>query len=124
MDWEFLKLKGETNKNNLVQIKGISEQLNSDGSLNTTGEGVIDKFYSRKALMTFHSSKYWHKQKCKLIVMNLDISGVRKETRRIGRIIVTCPTAMSRIEQIALRKCAEDAAIILERFYGNIVNRS
>ncbi len=37
--------------------------------------------------------------------------------RRISRIIVTCPTAMSRVEQIALRKCAEDAAIILERFY-------
>jgi hypothetical protein len=37
--------------------------------------------------------------------------------RRINRIIVTCPTAMSRVEQIALRKCAEDAAIMLERFY-------
>ena len=119
IDWEFLTLSGETNKNRLVHIKGISEQLNSDGSLNITGEGVINKFYSRKALMTFafleilaqakmqiNSYKFRHKW------------GKEAEPRSIGRIIVTCPTAMSRVEQIALRKCAEDAAIILDRFYA------
>ncbi|MBK7816383.1 MAG: virulence factor SrfB [Sphingobacteriaceae bacterium] len=39
--------------------------------------------------------------------------------RKIERIIVTCPTAMSHKEQIALRKCAEDAAIMLNRFFEN-----
>jgi hypothetical protein len=39
--------------------------------------------------------------------------------RQIGRIIVTCPTAMSRVEQVSMRKCAEDAAIILDRFFKN-----
>ena len=122
-DWEFLILNGEINKKRLIQIKGISEQLNSDGSLNTTGEGVIDKSYSRKALMSIafleilaqakmqiNSYEYRHKW------------GDENKPRRIGKIIVTCPTAMSRIEQIALRKCAEDAAIILERFYKGTSN--
>ncbi|MDR0969257.1 MAG: virulence factor SrfB [Lentimicrobiaceae bacterium] len=119
IDWEFITLSGKERKNRLVQIKGISEQLNSDGSLNATGEGGIDKYYSRKALMTFglleilaqakmqiNSYEYRHKW------------GEENKPRRIGRIIVTCPTAMSRVEQIALRKCAEDAAIILDRFYA------
>jgi hypothetical protein len=44
--------------------------------------------------------------------------GNENTPRRIGRIIITCPTAMSREEQITLRKCAEDAAIILDRFYA------
>jgi hypothetical protein len=124
-DWEFLILGGETNKKSLVHIKGISEQLNSNGSLNTTGEGVIDKYYSRKALMTFafleilaqakmevNSYKFRHKW------------GDENKPRRIDRIIVTCPTAMSRVEQIALRKCAEDAAIILDRFYAGTFSKA
>jgi len=118
-DWEFLTLKGEINKNNLVQIKGISEQLNSDGSLNVSGEGVIEKFYSRKALMTFAFLEILAQSKMQINSYEFRHKwGEENKPRRIGRIIVTCPTAMSRIEQIALRKCAEDAAIILERFYS------
>lgn len=118
-DWVFVSLKGDIDKNKLVYIKGITEQLNSDGSLNVSCDGAIDKFYSRNALMTFaflellaqakmqiNSYEYRHKW------------GGESTPRRIGRIIVTCPTAMSRVEQIALRKCAEDAAIILDRFYS------
>jgi len=45
--------------------------------------------------------------------------GEENKPRRISRIIVTAPTAMSRVEQIALRKCAEDASVILERYYSD-----
>ncbi|MBK8369769.1 MAG: virulence factor SrfB [Saprospiraceae bacterium] len=45
--------------------------------------------------------------------------GNESKPRKIGRIIVTCPTGMSQKEQIALRKCAEDAAIMLDRFFEN-----
>jgi hypothetical protein len=118
-DWEFLTLSGETNKKRLVQIKGISEQLNSDGSLNITGEGVINKFYSRKALMTFAFLEILAQAKMQINSYRFRHRwGEESKPRRIGRIIVTCPTAMSRVEQIALRKCAEDAAIILDRFYA------
>lgn len=118
-DWEFVTLSGETDKNRLVQIKGISEQLNSDGTLNTTGEGGIDKLYSRKALMTFAFLEILTQTKMQINSYKFRNKwGEESKPRRIGRIIVTCPSAMSKVEQIALRKCAEDAAIILDRFYA------
>lgn len=118
-DWEFVTLKGEESKSRLVQIKGISEQLNSDGSLNVSGEGGIDKFYSHKALMTFGLLEIMAQTKMQINSYEFRHKwGEENKPRRIGRIIITCPTAMSRVEQIALRKCTEDAAIILDRFYS------
>lgn len=115
-EWGFVTLEDEQSKS--IWIKGLSEQLNSDGSLNTQGEGGVIMYYSRKALMTFsfleilsqakaqiNSNKFRHKW------------GNESTPRRIGRIIITCPTAMSRVEQVALRECAQDAAIIIDRFY-------
>ena len=103
----------------LMHYKQKGTIVCSLSSLNLTGEGVINKHYSRKALMTFafleilaqakmqiNSYEYRHKW------------GGENKPRRVNRIIVTCPTAMSRVEQIILRKCAEDAAIILNRFYS------
>ncbi len=115
-EWEFVQLDGETAKP--IYIEGISEQLNMDGSLNTSGEGGILMHYSRRALMTFAFLEI-------LAQANMQINSYEQRNhwgnesmpRQIGRIIVTCPTAMSRIEQVSLRKCAEDAAIILDRFF-------
>ena len=117
-EWEFVALNGEEGSDRLVHVKGVSEQLNSDGSLNTSGEGGIDKYYSRKALMTFGMLEI-------LAQANMQINsyayrykwGEENKPRRLGRIIVSCPTAMSQVEQVALRKSAEDAVIILNRFY-------
>lgn len=39
--------------------------------------------------------------------------------RKIRRIIVTCPTAMSKVEREALIHCAKDAVILLENFEYN-----
>ena len=117
-EWEFVQLDGETAKP--IYIEGISEQLNVDGSLNISGDGGILMHYSRRALMTFAFLEI-------LAQANKQINsyeqrhhwGNESMPRQIGRIIVTCPTAMSRIEQVSLRKCAEDAAIILNRFFKN-----
>lgn len=117
-EWEFVQFDGEIAKP--IYIKGISEQLNSDGSLNTSGNGGILMHYSRKALMTFAFLEILSQAK-----MQINSYEQRKHwgnesmPRRIGRIIVTCPTAMSSVEQIALRKCAEDAAIMLDRFFND-----
>ncbi len=121
-EWEFVQLDGETAKP--IYVEGISEQLNMDGSLNTSGGGGILMHYSRRALMTFAFLEI-------LAQANMQINsyvqrnhwGNESMPRRIGRIIVTCPTAMSRIEQASLRKCAEDAAIILDRFFKNEYNK-
>jgi hypothetical protein len=123
-NWEFLTLKGETASNSILKIKGISEQLNSDGSINEDGEGGIEKFYSRKALMTFAFLEIFSQARMQINSYEYRHQwGEENKPRRIGRIIVTCPTAMSKVEQIALRKCADDASKILERFYTeNLTN--
>jgi len=116
-EWEFVTLKDDQNKS--IWIKGVSEQLNSDGSINTEGSGGIVTHYSRKALMTFGFLEIFAQAKMQINCYEFRNRWKKENTpRRIGRIIITCPTAMSRVEQIALRKCAEDAAIILERFYA------
>ena len=115
-EWEFVQLEGETAKP--IYIEGISEQLNSDGSLNTDGSGGILMHYSRKALMTFAFLEILAQAKMQInSYEQRNHWGNETMPRQIGRIIVTCPTAMSRVEQIALRKCAEDAAIMLDRFF-------
>ncbi|WP_333696696.1 virulence factor SrfB [Flavobacterium sp.] len=117
-EWEFVQLEGEATKP--IYIKGISEQLNSDGSLNTDGGGGITMHYSRKALMTFAFLEILAQAKMQInSYEQRNHWGNESMPRRIGKIIVTCPTAMSRLEQAALRKCAEDAAIILDRFFSN-----
>lgn len=116
-EWEFASLIGEQSRS--LWIKGVSEQLNADGSLNINGGGGVVQYYSRKALMTLCFVEI-------LAQANMQINsydfrhrwGNESTPRKIGRIIVTCPTAMSRVEQIALRKCAQDAAVIVKRFYA------
>jgi len=121
-EWEFVTLQGEQNK--LIWIKGISDQLNADGSLNTDGNGGIVPCYSRKALMTFGLLEILAQAKMQINSYEFRHKwGNENMPRRISRIIITCPTAMSRVEQIALRKCAEDAAIILNRFYAGTYNK-
>lgn len=114
-EWEFVQLEGETSKP--IYIEGISEQLNEDGTL---GDGSTKNRYSRKALMTLAFLEILAQAK-----MQINSYEQRKHwgfeslPRKVSKIIVTCPTAMSNIEQTALRKCAEDAAIILDRFFEN-----
>lgn len=115
-EWEFVQLEGEKAKP--IYIEGISEQLNTNGSLNISGDGGILMHYSRRALMTFAFLEI-------LAQANMQINSFEQRNhwgnesmpRKIRRIIVTCPTAMSRVEQVSLRKCAEDAAIMLDRFF-------
>jgi hypothetical protein len=117
-EWEFVQVEGETVRP--IYIEGISEQLNSDGSLNTEGTGAIENRYSRKALMTFAFLEILSQAKMQInSYLQREYWGNESMPRKIGRIIVTCPTAMSHKEQIALRKCAEDAAIMLDRFFEN-----
>lgn len=115
-EWEFVQLEGETTQP--IYIEGISEQLNMDGSLNTEGSGAIENRYSRKALMTFAFLEILSQAKMQInSYEQRNYWGNESMLRKVGRIIVTCPTAMSHQEQITLRKCAEDAAIMLDRFF-------
>ena len=118
-EWEFVQLDGEIAQP--IYIEGISEQLNEDGTL---GDGSIKNRYSRKALMTFAFLEILSQAKMQInSYTQRNHWGNESMPRKIGRIIVTCPTAMSNKEQTALRKCAEDAAIILDRFFENTYSK-
>lgn len=124
-EWEFLVLPGEES-NHILNIRGISSHLMSDGRIDVTGtDGGRSSHYSRRSLMTFSF----------LEMLTQAYTQINGETyrnnvgwktfpRKIKRIIVTCPTAMSKIEREALVKCAKDAVTLYGRFtYGdNIPN--
>lgn len=116
-EWEFLVLPGEE-ASHILNIRGITNQLLSDGRIDTTGEEGGRTFkYSRRSLMTFAFLEM-------LVQANTQINsdkyrtdvGYKTQPRKIKRIIVTCPTAMSKIEREALVKCAKDATTLLENF--------
>ena len=117
-EWRFITLAGET-KNDKIYVKGISCQFNADGTLSDRGDGGIEAKYSRKSLMTFAFLEILAQA-----YMQINNEAFRKKRggqhvrRRINRLIITCPTTMSRFEQSAMRKCAEDASSVFHRFYN------
>ena len=118
-EWEFINLPEEDSSDHVATLKGISKQLNEDGTLNFEGEGSIRKNYSRKALMTLSILEIL--AQARMQINSYDYRhgwGEESSPRRVRRIIMTCPTAMSGVEQRALHRCCEDAYIMLDRFVG------
>lgn len=123
-EWEYVSFSDDlTREIEPVWIDGISNQLKEDGSLSLDGSQGSRLFYSRRSLMVFSFLEI-------LAQANMQINGYdwryrwgdQTSPRRIGKIIVTCPTAMSIEEQISLRKAAEEAFIILYRYTNNLDN--
>lgn len=118
-EWKFLVLNGEKD-DHILNLRGITNQLKSDGKLDMSGESGNSFHYSRRSLMTFSFLEM-------LIQARTQINGEEYRSNRTGfgklsmprkirRIIVTCPTAMSKVEREALIHCAKDAVILLENF--------
>jgi hypothetical protein len=123
-EWEFITTIEGVGQTNLVQLKGVTELLNADGSVNIEGGGAIAKNYSRKSLMTFAFLEILAQAKRQINSFDFRHRWGNESTpRRISRIIITCPTAMSRVEQNSLRQCAEDAAVLLEHFIAGIPDK-
>lgn len=120
-EWQFLVLPGEKD-NHILNLPGITCQLRSDGKLDMNEEGGVSFHYSRKSLMTFSFLEMLVQAQTQINSPQhrsvKDGFGHTHMPRRIKRIIVTCPTAMSKIEREALIHCAEDAVRILARFNG------
>lgn len=108
-----------------VDYDGIMQQFFNDGSFAADPQQMGDKSaYSRSSLMTFcfmeillhvrqQINSYEFRQK----------NGNEDKKRVIKRVILTCPTAMTREEQITLRKSMDEAGIVLRRFYNNTYNQ-
>lgn len=118
-EWRYLVLKGE-NDDHILNLRGITNQLKSDGTLDIEGNSGSSFHYSRRSLMTFSFLEM-------LVQAKTQINGEEHRSnktgfgrpsipRKVKRIIVTCPTAMSKIEREALVHCVKDAVILLENF--------
>lgn len=103
-----------------IELKGITNQFNSDGTLSLTGHSGGEARYSRRSLMTFafleilvQAFRQINSQKFR------EGKGEVDTPRRISKILVTCPTAMSRVEQIELRTAAAEAFTVMNRYYSH-----
>ncbi|MBR4964393.1 MAG: virulence factor SrfB [Alistipes sp.] len=118
-EWRFLTLEGETS-DSILKIDGLSEHLTSDGRIAYNGEGGITYNYSRRTLMTFSFLEMLVQARTQINGYEHRVArGDRSMPRRIKRIIVTCPTAMSKVERESLINCAKDAVVLLSRFDNN-----
>lgn len=115
-EWKFLTLKGEKD-NHILNLRGITNYLKSDGTVDLDGGGGSTFHYSRRSLMTFAFLEI-------LVQARTQINSEDYRTgfgrlplpRKIRRIIVTCPTAMSKVEREALIGCAENAVALFDNF--------
>lgn len=118
-EWKFLVLDGEKD-DHILNLRSITNQLKSDGKLDLMGESGSSFHYSRRSLMTFSFLEMLAQARTQINgeKHRSNKSGFGKPSmpRKIRRIIVTCPTAMSKIEREALIQCAKDAVILLENF--------
>lgn len=118
-EWCFLTSTSRYRRDHILNIPGITEWLNDDGTLNVAGEGGGTHHYSRRSLMTFSFLEM-------LTQANIHVNrheyrkfhGDIQKPRRIKRLIITCPTTMSEVERKALVRCAKDAAFLALKFFG------
>lgn len=118
--YEWQNIRHGNNDPEPIELKGITNQFNSDGTLSQTGKSGGEIRYSRRSLMTFafleilaQSYRQINCQKFR------EDKGEVDTPRRISKILVTCPTAMSIREQIELRTAAGEAYTVLNRYYNH-----
>ena len=122
-EWRCVKHSQEE-KNEEPIIEGISNYFADDGSIDKEGFG-IGLHYSRKTLMTFAFMEIISQAQVQLNSFEYrDFHGKISTPRRLDKIILTCPTAMSKNEQLSLHESLKDALFVLNQFNGNIDNTS
>lgn len=126
-EWKFVSEKdryiGPAMK---VSIEGLDEQFATDGSFvaNPVDFGIKSS-YSRRSLMTFCFLEILLQVRMQINSVKFrEKNGNESRKRQISRVIITCPTAMPREEQKTLRRCMEEATIVLNRFYNNTFNKA
>lgn len=104
-----------------MKLEGITEYVKNDGSLALDGTGGQTYHYSRRSMMMFAFLELLVQAETQI---NSDKyrtdRGDKDKPRRIRRIVVTCPTTMSKLEREALVKCASDAVKLKDKFYGTV----
>ena len=118
-EWRCVKLTSD-GKNEEPIIEGISNFFADNGTIDKDGFGV-GLHYSRKSLMTFAFMEILSQAQVQINSFEYrDFHGKVSTPRRLDKVILTCPTAMSKNEQISLHNSLKDALFVLNKFNGNI----
>lgn len=107
-----------------VDYDGIMQQFYSDGRFAANPQEMGDRSsYSRSSLMTFCFIEILLQVRQQINSFEFrQNNGDEHLKREIKRVILTCPTAMTREEQRRLRQCMEEASIVLRRYYSKTYN--
>ncbi len=119
---EWRCVKNESGENDRPEIPGISNFFADDGQLDPDELG-FGFHYSRRTLMTLAFMEI-------LAQTNVQINSYRYRSHRgkpskgrfLDKVILTCPTGMSKAEQQALHDCLYNALQVLGKFYHNYDN--
>lgn len=131
--WEFIPERGflQNTLSNYAKLAGVNEHFTEDGTLFTKAEKeaknkgeepptkMPDPYFSRRSLMTFtmmeimlhaitHINSYKFRKN----------KGLEYVPRKLKRIVLTCPTAMCKMEKFYLRDLAIEALVGLKEFFG------
>ena len=108
-----------------IDYDGLMQQFHNDGKFAEDPQQMGDKScYSRASLMTFCFLEILLQVRQQINSFEFRKSnGDEHRKREIKRVILTCPTAMTKEEQITLRQCMEEASIVLKRYYAKTYNR-
>lgn len=118
-EWKFLVLPGENEKDHVFELQGVSDWLKSDGKFSADGVRGLSHHYSPRSLMTLAFLEMFAQAKVQInsFAHRTEFNDM-DHRRRLKRIVVTCPTAMSKLEREALVNCARDAVKILYAYAG------
>lgn len=125
--WDTLKREKEwrqvrtsiDGRNETPSLPGVTGYFDDDGTLDP--EGLSSGFhYSRRTLMTLAFMEIVAQARVQINGYDYRIyRGNPSKPRHLRKIILTCPTGMSKKEQKALHDCLHDALFVLDKFYGN-----
>ena len=121
-EWRFVNI-GNENYTLPPIIEGLTCFINDDGTFNPDGFG-IGAHYSRSSLMTFAFIEIVQQALVQInSFQSRERHDLRNTPRRLERVIVTCPTAMSQVEREALYDSLKDAISIVNA-YNNIIDEN
>ncbi len=117
-EWRYVNLRDSQELPPI--LKGVSNYFCYDGTIDEDGYGTGAN-YSRKSLMTFAFLEILSQASAQVNSHEFrEFNGNLNTPRRINKIILTCPTAMSKFEQKSLHSSLEDAIFVLNKFYDNV----
>lgn len=123
--WKFVSEKDRVvGPARTVDFEGLMQQFHSDGSFAADPKEMgARSSYSRSSLMTFCFIEILLQVRMQINSVEFRLkNGQESQKREIKRVILTCPTAMSRREQLTLRRCMQEATIVLKRYYSKSYN--